>query len=115
MLYKLTRAADIFKVEKFGIQLEVLPNIGDVGVVVAETETGHNQEFFDKNSTFHYFILEGGGSYFIDDEEVKVTKGDLLSIPPGKRIYYKGNMRVLLVTNPPWRGENEVETKASVW
>lgn len=89
MSHKLTKSADIFSVEKFGIRLDVLPHIADVGVVVAETKTGHNQEFIHKTSTFHYFILDGEGTYFLDDEEVPVVKGDLLSIPPGTRIYYK--------------------------
>jgi mannose-6-phosphate isomerase-like protein (cupin superfamily) len=115
MSYKLTKATDIFEVEKFGMKLDVLPDIGDVGVVVAETQTGHNQEFYHKTSTFHYFLLEGEGSFFLNDEEVSVKKGDMLSVPPGTRIYYKGTMRILLVTNPPWTEEGEVETKTSIW
>lgn len=114
MAYTLTKRVNLFHVEKFGIALDVYPDLGSVGLVIAETETGHNQEF-RHTSTFHYLILEGGGTFFLDDEEVSVEKGDMLSIPPHTRIYYKGRMKILLVTDPPWKEENEVETRAKIW
>lgn len=115
MAYTHTSGKDISKKEKFEMHLDVYPELNDVGVVVAETETGHNQEFYDKASTFHYVVLDGAGSFFLDDEEVQVAKGDLISIEPGTRIYYKGKMRILLLTNPAWRAENEVETRGVIW
>lgn len=115
MAYTHTKGASIERKEVFGVTLAVYPPLGDLEVVVAETETGHNQEFFHKTSTFNYIILDGEGSFFLDGEEVRVSKGDMLSIPPGTRIYYKGTMRFVLVTNPPWKKEDEVETRARVW
>lgn len=115
MPYTHTHAQDVSREEKFGIHLEVYPDLKDFGLVIAETETGHNQEFYDTASTFHYVILDGGGSFFLDDKEVAVSKGDLISIEPGTRIYYKGKMRILLLTNPAWRAENEVETREQIW
>ena len=115
MAYKLTKSEDIFHVDKFGIHLDVFSKIGDCGVVVVETETGHNQEFYDIKSTFKYIVLDGEGSFFLDDEEVPVKKGDSISIAPNTRIYYKGKMRLILITNPPWEEKNEVETRSSVW
>ncbi|MCX6784322.1 MAG: cupin domain-containing protein [Candidatus Komeilibacteria bacterium] len=113
MNYRLEKA-DIK--EKFGIRLNVYPEISEgCGVVIVNTEEGHNQEFYDKKSTFTYLILEGQGTYFLNDEEVQVAKGDLLSIEPGTRIYYKGKMKMVLITTPAWRAENEVETKPNVW
>ena len=115
MNYKLTKSADIFKTEKFGINVEVYPNIGNSGIVLVSTEDGHNQEFYDRQSTFTYIILEGSGKFFLNDEAVEVTKGDVLSISPNTRIYYKGKLKMILVTTPAWRPENEVETKPSIW
>jgi len=115
MAYKLTKSEDIFHVDKLGIHLDVFSKIGDCGVVVVETETGHNQEFYDVKSTFNYIVLDGEGSFFLDDEEVHVKKGDSISIAPNTRIYYKGKMRLILITNPPWEAKNEVETRPSVW
>lgn len=115
MQYKHIRYLDISKKDKFGIHLDVYPHFGSCGFVIVNTETGHNQEFYDKQSSFTYIVLEGEGKFFLDDEEVSVKKGDLLSIPPKTRIYYKGKMRLVLITNPAWKAENEVETKASLW
>lgn len=115
MKYKITKSSDVPKKDKFGIRLDVFPSVDDCGVVLVSTEEGHNQEFYDKESTFTYIVLEGSGTFFLDDEPVPVTKGDSLSIYPKTRIYYKGKLRMVLLTTPMWKPENEVETKASVW
>lgn len=115
MSYTFTKSEDIPKVAKHGIFLNILPNIGDCGIVTVETELGHNQEFYDKVSTFNYSVQEGEGSFFLDDEEVKVSKGDFIKIEPKTRIYYKGTIKLILITNPPWKAENEVETRPTIW
>ena len=115
MSYTLTKHQDIPKKEKCEVSLDVYPSIGDCGFVIVETTTGHNQEFYDTESTFTYIVLEGNGSFFLNDEEVPVEKGDHISIPPKTRIHYKGTMRLALITNPAWKAENEVETKSTIW
>lgn len=115
MKYKHTKTKDVSKKSIHGINLNVFEGIGDCGFVIVSTEEGHNQEFYDKESSFNYIILEGTGSFFLDDEEVVVSKGDMISISPKTRIYYKGKLKMVLVTNPPWKGENEVETRSNVW
>ncbi len=115
MPYKLTKNTDVPKADKFGISLSVYPDIGDCGFVLVETQTGHNQEFYDIGSTYHYIVLEGSGSFFLDDEEVPVEKGDHVSALPNTRIYYQGKMKLVLITNPAWKAENEIETKPTVW
>lgn len=115
MKYDLIKSADIPKKEKFGIHLDVFPHIGESGIVLVHTETGHNQEFYDKESTFIYIILEGQGAFYLDDEEIEVSEGDVLSIQPMTRIYYKGKLKMILVTTPAWKAENEVETRSSIW
>lgn len=115
MKYQLTKSAHIPKKDKFGIHLDVYPSINDCGFVIVETDTGHNQEFYDKQSTFTYIILQGPGTFYLDDEPVEVNQGDVLAIQPHTRIYYKGKLRMALITNPAWKPENEVETKPSIW
>ena len=115
MKYRLTKSGDVPKKEKHGISLEVYPNIGDAGVVLVHTESGHNQEFFDRQSKFTYIILEGSGTFYLDDEAVEVSSGDVLSIDPNIKIYYKGKFKMILITTPAWKSENEVETKSSIW
>jgi mannose-6-phosphate isomerase-like protein (cupin superfamily) len=115
MKYTLTKSDDIPKKEKHGINLEIYPNVGGAGVVYVSTETGHNQEFYDQQSTFTYIVLEGKGKFYLDDEEVEANPGDIISIEPNTRIYYKGKLRMILLTTPAWKPENEVETKPSIW
>jgi mannose-6-phosphate isomerase-like protein (cupin superfamily) len=115
MAYKHISAEKIPQKSVHGINLDVFNDIGDCGIVTVSVEEGHNQEFYDKISSFTYIILEGTGSFFLDDEEVIITKGDMISIPPKTRIYYKGKMSMILITNPAWRPENEVETRPNIW
>jgi mannose-6-phosphate isomerase-like protein (cupin superfamily) len=113
MTYRLEKST---LMEKYGIKLDVYPDIHEqCGVVLVATEKGHNQEFYDRESTYTYIILQGSGTYYLNDEEVRVSQGDMLSIAPGTRIYYKGTMRMILITTPAWRGKNEVETRPRIW
>jgi mannose-6-phosphate isomerase-like protein (cupin superfamily) len=115
MKYKLTKYTDVSKKDKFGIHLDVYPSMENCEIVLAETETGHNQEFYNKKSSCNYLVIDGAGSFFLDDEEVPVQRGDFVQVFPNTRIYYKGKMKLVLITTPPWQPEDEVETKPSIW
>ena len=115
MSYKLTKKIETVKKEKVGMILDVYPNIDNCGFVLENTEEGHNSEFYNTKSTFTYIILEGSGLFFIDDEEISVSTGDCISIPPNTRIYFKGKLKMILITTPAWKSENEVETRSSIW
>jgi mannose-6-phosphate isomerase-like protein (cupin superfamily) len=115
MKYTLIKRENIITKGKFGADLDVYPNINDCGLVLVSTEIGHNEEFLNLKSTFTYIILDGHGSFFLDDEEIKVEKGNMISIEPNTRIYYKGNLKMVLMTTPAWKQENEVETKSHIW
>ncbi len=100
MSYKLIKKEEIISKEKFGVSLDIYPSIGDCGIVLESTENGHNQEFYNTKSTFTYIILEGNGSFFLNDEEIEVSSGDMISIEPNTRIYFKGKLKMILITNP---------------
>lgn len=115
MGYTLTRDQDIFSAEdKAGVALKVFGNIGDCGVVIAQTDTGHVNEIMHKTSTFHYIILDGSGEFVIDNKKVSVTAGDKVSIERNTPFYYRGQLRLLLLTNPPWTEEGEVLVRKNV-
>ncbi|MBT4870187.1 MAG: methionine adenosyltransferase domain-containing protein [Candidatus Diapherotrites archaeon] len=59
---------------KLGVLMRVYPD-GNVGVVYQETEKGHNEEFYHTKSTFTYYIIEGEGTYIIDEKEHPVVGG----------------------------------------
>lgn len=115
MKYTLTKKEEVPVKEKVGMVLDVYPNIKDCGIVLENTKEGHNSEFYNTRSTFTYILLEGNGSFFLNDEEVKVSTGDMLSIPPNTRIYFKGELKMILITTPAWKQEYEVKTKDKIW
>ena len=47
-----------------------------------------------KNSPIYYFIIEGSGSFYIDDK-IYVNKGDLIEISSNEKYTYSGNMNML--------------------
>ena len=115
MNYKLIKSNDVSNIEKFGIDLKVYPSIDNAGIVLINTEFGHNQEFYEMESTFTYIILEGEGIFSLNNKSVMVSKGDFLSIFPNTRIYYKGKMKMVLISTPAWTSKQEVETKQKIW
>ena len=75
--------------------------------VLVETETGHETEIIEHESTFSYYIFEGSGYFQVEDEREDCAVNVLVIILPGKRFAYKGRLKMLLVCTPPWREEQE--------
>lgn len=108
---KLTREEAIPK-SKHGINLWVYPvDREEAGMVYVEVEEGHFQEFYDKASTFIYYIMEGEGTFYLNGEPTPVKATDVIVAPPMTKIYYLGKMKIVLVTAPDWKPENEVHVR----
>lgn len=104
-LYKNKDAA---KFNKHGIDLTVFPTETDsANLVHVSVKEGHFQEFYDVESTFIYYIIKGSGTFYLNDEKVQANEGDLVVIPPKTRIYYFGNMEMVLVVTPAFKEANE--------
>ena len=54
-----------------------------------------------------WFIIEGKGTFVIDDEKVPAGPKDLVVVPPNKRIHYFGKMKMILCTTPAFDPANE--------
>ena len=103
---------EAFHKHKHGIDLWVYPEINEHAELAhIQVQSGHFEEFYDKVSTFTYYIIEGQGTFFLDEKPYQVVAGDFLSIPPNTKIYYLGKMKMVLVTTPPWKAENEVHVR----
>ncbi|MBR3146360.1 MAG: cupin domain-containing protein [Bacilli bacterium] len=102
-MYKKIKFEDTTRFNKNGVDFIGYEPINDSMSFVIETvEEGHFEEFVHDKSTFTYIFLEGSGTFYLDDKEVPVKKGDVLSIEPGTRIYYKGNLKQILITTPAY-------------
>lgn len=101
MKYKKIEFENTTKFHKNGVDFIGYEPINDnLSFVIENVKEGHFEEFVHDKCTFTYIFLEGSGVFYLDDEEVAVKKGDVLSISPGTRIYYKGNLKQILITTP---------------
>lgn len=92
---------DAIKKKKVGVSMTIY-SADKANLVLQETTKGHEEEFYHTKSTFIYYIIEGKGSWFIEGKEYKVKKGDVITIEPKKKFYYKGKLKQLLITVPPY-------------
>ena len=72
---------------------------------------GHDKYVYNKASTHIYYIIEGFGKFCINKEIMEVRKGDLIEIPKNIEFVYSGNMKILLIMNPGFKPENNIEVK----
>jgi mannose-6-phosphate isomerase-like protein (cupin superfamily) len=97
---------------KYGKDLWVYPEISSAAkLVYIDAKEGHFEEFYDKVSTFTYYVIEGSGTFFLNGEPQPAVAGDLITIPPNTKIYYLGRLKMILVTTPAWRAENEMHVR----
>jgi mannose-6-phosphate isomerase-like protein (cupin superfamily) len=107
MLIKKNQAVEF---EKQGVKMRVYNSkdqCPEAAVVYQETQTGHHEEFYHSKSNFIFYIIEGSGTWYIEDEPFIVESGDVLIIPPGRRFYYKGSLKQVCITAPAWEAESE--------
>ncbi len=101
---------DAVSIEKNGVKMRIYNSkeqCPQAAVVFQETETGHAEEFLHKESYFIFYIIEGNGTWYIEDKPNEVKAGDVVIIPLNTRFYYKGKLRQVCVTSPAWTAEKE--------
>jgi mannose-6-phosphate isomerase-like protein (cupin superfamily) len=92
--------------EKFGVEFwDYLSDSGEVDILRESTEAGHLEEFYNEKCTYYYFVLEGQASFFLDGEEVEAEERDLVTVEPGTKCYYLGDVELLLICTPKWTEE----------
>jgi hypothetical protein len=108
MTYSKFSFKDVKKVNKYGVDIALYgitnPNLN---IVYEEVIEGHFEEFLSIKSTYTWFIIEGAGTFVINDEKTAVEAKDIVVVPPNNRIHYFGNMRMALITVPAFNEENE--------
>lgn len=63
--------------------------------IVGEQKTG-----LDTESDSVYYILEGEGKFFIEEEVFEVKKGDLIFIPKNTKYKDEGSLTLLAISSP---------------
>jgi mannose-6-phosphate isomerase-like protein (cupin superfamily) len=101
------------KFEKFGVEFRdyFSGDADELEILHEKTENGHLEEYYNKECTFYYYVIDGEGSFFLDREEIEVESGDLVVAEPETKVYYLGDMEILLISQPPWSQEQEVHVR----
>jgi mannose-6-phosphate isomerase-like protein (cupin superfamily) len=95
-------------IQKFGVDITLFgEDVSTSNLVYEEVKTGHLEEFYDDVSTYMWFIIEGNGTFVINDKRVEVGPKDLIVVPPKKRIHYFGKMKMMLCVTPAFNEKNE--------
>lgn len=97
-------------IEKHGVCMRIYTTKKDcpnAAILYQETEKGHAEEFVHEKSDFLYYILEGSGTWVVEDREFEVRAGDVVVVPAGKRFWFRGNLKQVCITAPAWEEKYE--------
>src|ERR1700742_1543156 len=106
----IVRQSDAIHIAKNGVEMWIYngkDDLAEAAVVYQETARGHAEEFRHTRSAFVFFIVEGEGTWFIEDEAFAVKAHDVVLVPAGKRFYYTGALKQVCVTAPAWEPQYE--------
>lgn len=65
------------------------------------------KKHFHKRLTEFYVVIAGSGAIELDDARVKVSRGDVVMIPPLTRHAARGRMEIINVVCPPFDPKDE--------
>ncbi len=83
----------------------------NISITFEDVHKGHDKYALNTTSYSIYYVIDGNGVFKIDKELCEVTKGDLIEIPPKTEFVFKGEMKLLLIMNPPFAMENDIAGK----
>ena len=76
---------------------------------VAKVSIVGDQKFgLDKKSDICYYVLEGEGTFFVEDEKILVKKGDCIFIPKNTKYRDEGALTLLAISAPKFESKNHV-------
>jgi mannose-6-phosphate isomerase-like protein (cupin superfamily) len=97
-------------INKHGVCMRIYTTKNDssnAAVLYQETDTGHAEEFVHEKSDFLYYVLEGSGTWVVEDREFEAGAGDVVVVPAGKRFWFRGNLKQICITAPAWEEKYE--------
>jgi len=100
-----------FKFKKVGIEGWVYLNKKQspgAGVALIESEKGHETIIKSKRNAWIYYVISGKGKFVIDGEKIACKEEELIFVPKNTPFYYKGKLKMLLLTVPAWEEKHEV-------
>ena len=97
------------EVEKNYIVDNYLSEKDDVGYSIVRTHLNGKHPYM-KNilSNRTYYILNGKGEFFFEEEIINLEQGDMLTIPCNTKYAFKGKFDAILVDYPAFKVENDI-------
>ena len=96
--------------DKAGIKGKIFPAsdlTSKTQYFLVETEKGHATKIIEHESDFIYYVLEGKGHFEINDQKENCQPGNLVVVPAGSPFTYKGKLKMIATSTPPWKEEQE--------
>ncbi len=72
-------------------------------------ETGYE---VDEQVEGNWYVEEGAGTVWIENESFRIEKGDVVNVPPRARFRIRGeNLKLIVSSSPPWFPEQHKHVK----
>jgi mannose-6-phosphate isomerase-like protein (cupin superfamily) len=99
---KVVRGAEV-AAHRYGVLAvkALLPEAGDFSVTLVEVD-GENDRIRNTKSDSAYYVIDGHGTFHLDDEAFEVDAGDLVVIPRNGVHQYAGRLTLLSISSPPF-------------
>ena len=99
-----------YSFDKVGIKGKIFPTselTKKTQYFLVETNRGHDTKIIEHESDFIYYVLEGKGYFEISGQKENCKPGDLVVVPAGSPFIYKGKLKMIATSTPPWKEEQE--------
>lgn len=77
-------------------------------ICMIETSKGHQTVIKSTKHPWIYFIIKGKGEFWINGKFESCETEDLVYVPKDTPFFYKGRLKMLLITVPQWEEKYEV-------
>lgn len=94
-----------FSKNGFSVSLPKIDN-QDISICFVETKEGRDNYCMLDTSTMFYYIIEGNGTFIINNEKCLVKTNDLIEIPPKHKYTYTGYLKMLEVQTPAFNPDD---------
>lgn len=80
----------------------------DISLSYEDVFKGHDTYDLNDHSSKIYYVLEGDGTFCIENERLEVKQGDVVEVPKGANFVFAGKMKLLLIMSPAFRPQDDI-------
>ena len=97
------------EVEKNYIVDNFLSKDDNMGYSIVKTHLDGSHPFMKNiKSNRTYFLLRGSGQFYMDDEIINLSEGEMLVIPKNTKYAFKGNFDSILIDSPAFDSNDDI-------